>query len=91
MIALMIYVEQIRAARALLGWNQQQLAQAASIGVATLKRLERGAGPLGGSAATAWNLEKALMDAGVELLAPTASAGHGVRLAKPVNSTQAVV
>ena len=33
--------EKIRAARALLNWSQERLAQAASIGTATIKRLEK--------------------------------------------------
>ena len=33
--------EKIRAARALLNWSQERLAEEASIGTATIKRLER--------------------------------------------------
>ncbi|MBX9651126.1 MAG: helix-turn-helix domain-containing protein [Xanthobacteraceae bacterium] len=35
--------QQIRAARALLGWTQQKLAEEAGVGVMTVKRLETGA------------------------------------------------
>jgi transcriptional regulator with XRE-family HTH domain len=79
----MIYVEQIRAARALLGWNQDQLAHAAGIGIATLKRMEQGSGPVGGNARSAWKIEQALEGAGIELVPPTQAHGLGVRLAKP--------
>jgi transcriptional regulator with XRE-family HTH domain len=43
----MISIEQIRAARALLGWSQTQLAEAAARSLPTIKRLERddGDGP----------------------------------------------
>lgn len=37
----MISIEQIRAARGLLGWSQTQLADAASRSLPTIKRLER--------------------------------------------------
>ena len=40
----MISIEQIRAARALLGWSQTQLAEAAERSLPTIKRLERGDG-----------------------------------------------
>ena len=36
----MIFSREIRAGRALLGWSQLELAQAASVGVATVRRLE---------------------------------------------------
>ena len=36
----MLHASQIRAARALLGWSQEQLADAADIGVATIRRIE---------------------------------------------------
>ena len=34
--------EKLRAARALLGWSQEELAERASVGVGTVKRLEKG-------------------------------------------------
>ena len=37
----MLESAQIRAARALLGWHQEQLAKRAKIGLATIQRLER--------------------------------------------------
>jgi transcriptional regulator with XRE-family HTH domain len=40
----MISIEQIRAARALLGWSQTQLAKAAERSLPTIKRLEMGDG-----------------------------------------------
>ena len=38
----MLYPAQIRAARALLGWHQIDLAQKAKVGLATIQRLEQG-------------------------------------------------
>tara|TARA_R110002072_G_scaffold251266_2_gene410127 strand:- start:16388 stop:16687 length:300 start_codon:yes stop_codon:yes gene_type:complete len=37
----------IRAARGLLDWNQQDLAQKANVGLSTVRRIENGTGPVG--------------------------------------------
>ena len=44
----MLHAEQIRAARALLGWRQDDLAKAANVAPATIYRLEKGEGPTNG-------------------------------------------
>ena len=41
----MVTVEQLRAARALLGWSQSELAARAGLSLPTVKRLEAGFGP----------------------------------------------
>jgi len=41
----LITVEQIRAARGLLGWSQTRLAEKAGLSLPTIKRLETGNGP----------------------------------------------
>ncbi len=68
---------EIRAARALLGWSQQQLADKAIVSLNALARLERGAVDPRVSTLTA--LQKAPAKAGVEALSELGQ-GEGVRL-----------
>lgn len=72
---------QLRAARALVGWSQQQLAEKALVGVATIRRFEAGAsqgmGPL-----QQRGLRQALEAAGVVFIDRN-GAGPGVRLKDP--------
>lgn len=78
----MISIEQIRAARGLLGWSQTQLADAASRSLPTIKRLERehdGGAAVSGDVREA--VQRALEKAGVEFI-PENGGGAGVRLAK---------
>ena len=70
---------QCRAARALLGWTQGELAGAAATGVSTVKGFE-----LGSSAPFRNNLaaiRRALEEAGVEFI-PENGGGAGVRMRK---------
>jgi transcriptional regulator with XRE-family HTH domain len=76
----LIFAPQIRAARALLGWNQHELAEAASIGVATLRRLEASEAGIRGSVEVLWKIQTALEKAGVEFIPGDESKGPGVRL-----------
>lgn len=78
----MISVEQIRAARGLLGWSQTQLAEAAGRSLPTIKRLERedGDGPVV-SDDVRDAVRTALEKAGVEFI-PENGGGAGVRLRK---------
>jgi transcriptional regulator with XRE-family HTH domain len=76
----LIFAPQIRAARALLGWNQHELAEAASIGVATLRRLEAAEAGIRGSVEVLWKIQTALEKAGVEFIPADESKGPGVRL-----------
>ena len=71
---------QIRAARALLGWNQTELATASGIAVGSVKNIEGGMTEPNSKTVTA--LQKALEGAGVILLAPgdMRDGGVGVRL-----------
>jgi transcriptional regulator with XRE-family HTH domain len=72
---------QCRAARGLLDWSQQQLAEAARVGVVTVRQFEGGkAAPRN---ATLDVLRRALEAAGVEFIAENGS-GAGVRLSKVV-------
>lgn len=80
----MIFLEQIRAARALLGWSQDDLARAATIGVATLRRLEGAKGKIRGTAETIWKIQMALEQGGVEFIEGDDTKGPGVRLKTPL-------
>lgn len=75
----MITPAQCRAARALLDWSQQQLAEAAKVGNATIRNFE--GGKSSPQNATLTVLRSALEAAGVELIAENGG-GPGVRLAK---------
>jgi transcriptional regulator with XRE-family HTH domain len=61
----MRYSAQIRAARALLGWSQGQLARSAGVGLATLQRIEQNEGIVKGNFSTVLKIQKALEGAGV--------------------------
>jgi transcriptional regulator with XRE-family HTH domain len=69
--------ELIRAARALLRWEQRQLAEASSVSLPTVKRLEAKPGNLGAHASTVAALVRALEAAGIEF---TNGERPGVRL-----------
>ena len=73
----MLRSEQIRAARALLRWDQKQLAAAANISVQTIKRLEGMPGKVSAYTGTVDAITKALEAAGVEF---TNDDAPGVRL-----------
>lgn len=79
----MLYVEQIRAARALLAWKQITLAEHSDVGISTIKRIERGVGLLRTSTDTAWRIQIALEAAGIIFIDGDESNGPGVRLSKP--------
>jgi transcriptional regulator with XRE-family HTH domain len=77
----MISIEQIRAARGLLGWSQTDLAEAAGLSLPTVKRMERESdGPVVSDDARA-AVQDALQKAGVEFI-PENGGGAGVRLKK---------
>jgi transcriptional regulator with XRE-family HTH domain len=79
---LTISLEQIRAARGLLGWSQTQLAEAANRSLPTIKRLERedSDGPTV-SDDVRQAVQTALEKAGVEFI-PENGGGAGVRMKK---------
>ena len=57
---------QIRAARGLLGWSGQDLANASGVGLSTLRRLESGSGSVQTNVSTVVALAAALEQAGIE-------------------------
>ena len=71
--------EQIRAARALLRWEQRDLAQASGVSLPSVKRLETRPGDLAAQERTIVQLRKALEKAGVEFIAENGG-GAGGRL-----------
>jgi len=76
----MITRAQIRAARALIGWTQIDLAQASGISQVAIKNLERGV--TDPRVSTLISIQDALDQAGVMFLEPgdTRDGGAGVRL-----------
>jgi transcriptional regulator with XRE-family HTH domain len=72
---------QIRAARALLGWKQTDLAKAAGVSEISVKNIERSA--TDPRASTLLRIQRALEQAGVEIIqdgSPSLDGGGGVRL-----------
>ena len=78
----MITSEQIRAARALLRWEQKTLAENSEVSLATIKRIEGRPGVAIANRPTIHSLVQALESAGVEFIAENGG-GPGVRLRKP--------
>ena len=73
--------ELIRAARALLRWDQRQLAEASSVSLPTVKRLESKPGTLMAHNSTQAALKRSLETAGIEFIDENGG-GPGVRLRK---------
>lgn len=74
-----VTTQQIKAARALLGWSQTELAQASRLSVPTIKRIESRTGDLGGRPDTSARIVAALESGGAEFI-PENGGGVGVRL-----------
>jgi len=83
----MITAAQVKAARALLGLNQSELAKKTGLGIATVKRLELSS-KLRGAATTLWKVQTALEEAGIEFLPASEESGPGVRLRARGRSTK---
>ncbi|PZV33361.1 transcriptional regulator [Mesorhizobium kowhaii] len=73
--------EQVRAARALIRWEQRDLAAASMVSLPSIKRLETQFGPLAAQERTVDAIRRALEAAGVEFIAENGG-GAGVRLRK---------
>lgn len=80
----MIDSSQIKAARALAGLTQDELASASGLSAQTIKRMEA-LGTERSSAGNVQAVENALREAGVVFI-PENGGGAGVRLAKPKKS-----
>lgn len=73
--------EQVRAARALLRWEQKNLAVASGVSLPTIKRLEAKPGVMSAQGNTIRSLQRALEAAGIEFIAENGG-GPGVRIRK---------
>lgn len=74
---------QMKAARALLGWDQCQLAEAAGVSLPTIQRMEASDGNVRGNVDTLVKVIDALDRSGIELInegATSLQGGRGVRL-----------
>ena len=78
----MLQVAQLRAARALLGWRQQDVARAAKISVATIRRIESQEGVLTGYVSTLLKIQASFEQAGIQFIDDNETGGFGVRMAK---------
>ncbi len=77
-------VEQLRQARAALGWTQAKVAETAGVSLPTIKRLENGSGNLAIRLETLSSLETALKKQGIQFLeSGDVATGPGVTLQKP--------
>jgi transcriptional regulator with XRE-family HTH domain len=79
----MITAAQLRAARALLGFDQRELAQRCGLSLPTIQRMEASEGVIRGNVDSLMKLVEALAGAGIELIGEGASSsggGRGVRL-----------
>ncbi len=79
----MITAPQLRAARALLGFDQRELAELAGLSLPTIQRMEASDGLIRGNVDSLTKLVSALNKAGVELIgegAASQASGRGVRL-----------
>ena len=79
----MITSAQLRAARALLGIDQRQLAQSCGLSLPTIQRMEASHGVVRGNVESLMKLVDALNNHGIELIgedAVSSGGGRGVRL-----------
>lgn len=74
-----VTTRQVKAARALLGWSQAELAVASRLSVPTIKRIEAKGGDVGGRPGTSARIVAAIESAGAEFI-PEDGGGVGVRL-----------
>ena len=87
----MIIAAQLRAARALLGIDQQTLADLAGVSLPTIQRMEASQGNVRGVVETLTKVVEALNAAGIELLGDNAKSdggGRGVRFKEPALMAQ---
>lgn len=82
----MMTAAQLRAARALLGIDQRELAQRCGLSLPTIQRMEASEGVIRGNVDSLVKLVDALAGAGIELIgegAISGGGGRGVRLKSP--------
>jgi transcriptional regulator with XRE-family HTH domain len=87
----MITAAQMRAARALLGMDQRQLAELSGVSLPTIQRMEASDGNVRGVVDTLIKVVEAFERAGIELIGDNAASsggGRGVRLKQPKPNTR---
>jgi predicted transcriptional regulator len=85
----MITSQQMRAARALLGIDQRELARLAGVSLPTIQRMEASDGQVRGVVDTLMKVIGALEAAGIELIGENAQSmgtGRGIRLRKAASA-----
>lgn len=93
MVPDMITGPQMRAARALLGLDQKDLAAISGLSVPTIQRMEASEGTVRGVVESLTRVVEAIERAGVELIAdgaPSGGAGRGVRLKRSERQVDAL-
>ncbi len=84
----LVSIRQVKAARALLGWSQSQLAARSGVSEPTIARLESASdGDIGGRAETAHKIQDALEKSGIQFI-PENGGGAGVRLKRKKGKLQ---
>jgi transcriptional regulator with XRE-family HTH domain len=78
----MLEPAQIRAARALLDWRQEDLSKASGVGTATIQRMEKSSHPITGYVSTLVRIQEAFEQAGILFIDDDKTGGYGLRLAK---------
>jgi transcriptional regulator with XRE-family HTH domain len=78
----MLGSSQIRAARALLGWRQEDLSKASGVGTATIQRIEKSDRAITGYVSTLVRIQAAFEQAGIQFIDDDDAGGIGVRIAK---------
>jgi transcriptional regulator with XRE-family HTH domain len=78
----MLRSAQIRAARALLGWRQEDLSKASEVGTATIYRIEKSNETITGYASTLVRIQAAFERAGIEFIEDDDMGGYGLRFSK---------
>jgi transcriptional regulator with XRE-family HTH domain len=84
-----ITAAQLRAARALLGIDQRELATRCSLSLPTIQRMEASEGVIRGNVDSLMKLMEGLTLAGIELInegAASSGGGRGVRLKAPAST-----
>ncbi len=84
----MITAAQMRAARALAGIDQRQLATRSGVSLPTIRRMETSDGTVRGNVDSLVKVVEALGAAGVELIGEDDRGGRGVRLRRSGGSAQ---
>ena len=87
----MITAAQLRAARALLGIDQKQLAELSGLSTPTIQRMEASGGLIRGNVDSLMKLVGALNTAGIDLIndgVVSPGGGRGVRLRDPGGSSR---